>query len=200
MKKLYYGLNISLILIILLMLTINFNDSKVSVTTSMKSLNTKVFTTKEEETPLVVDNKEETIESSIEKLEEEVSSNLTTSSVITDVLETTTGKMSAYELNCNGCSGHLGSGVTPVDGTHTYYDPTYGNIRIVAGDSSYPYGTIVRVNGSKLGTFYAIVLDRGGNIGKGRLYMFDLLFPSRSDALIYGTEKNLTFEIIRYGF
>ena len=75
-----------------------------------------------------------------------------------------------------------------------------GNIRIVAGDASYPYGSIVRVKGSKLGEFYAIVLDRGGAIGKGKRFMFDLLFPSNSVASQFGTEYNLTFEILRYGY
>ena len=119
--------------------------------------------------------------------------------MITDVLETTTGSMSAYEVNCSGCSGRLGAGVNPLNG-YIYNDATYGNVRIVAGDSGYPYGSIVRIKQSKLGEFYAIVLDRGGAIGKGRRFMFDLLFSSNAEALNYGTENNLTFEVVRYGY
>ena len=90
----------------------------------------------------------EVISESLNTLENTVSQSIASPQVISDVLETETGAMSAYEVNCSGCSGRLGSGVSPVNG-YIYNDATYGNVRIVAGDPSYPYGTIVRVKGSK---------------------------------------------------
>ena len=211
MKYLYYGLNIFLILTIPLMLFMNDDSKKIDVSTDLKSLNTSILIEKNEvvdtnttdETEKVDEEKNvettEVINESLNTLERTVSQSVASPQVISDVLETETGAMSAYEVNCSGCSGRLGSGVSPVNG-YTYNDATYGNVRIVAGDSSYPYGTIVRVKGSKLNEFYAIVLDRGGAIGKGRKFMFDLLFSSYGEAINYGTEYGLVFEVVRYGF
>ena len=81
-----------------------------------------------------------------------------------------------------------------------YHDSTYGDLRIVAGDKKYPYGTVIRVVNSKIGTFNVIVLDRGGDIGIGRRYMFDLLFFSEAEASQFGLSRNTTFEVLRYGY
>lgn len=120
--------------------------------------------------------------------------------ISTPVLETQVGTMSAYGPNCVGCSGHLGGGFDASDGNYIYQDQTYGNVRIVAGDSKYPYGTIVKVSNSKLGVFNAIVLDRGGAIGIGKRFMFDLLFSSEEEAASFGTSYNVVFDILRYGY
>ena len=110
---------------------------------------------------------------------DEVISNFTSSvnnsiaepKLITDVLETIVGTMSGFGV----CS-------------------------IVAGDQKYRYGTIVRVQNSKIGTFNAIVLDRGSDIGIGRRYMFDLLFWTEKESYDFGLSRNTTFEILRYGY
>ena len=211
MKYLYYGLNIFLILTIPLMLFMNDDSKKIEVSNDLKSLSTSILIEKNEivDTNMIVNTEKvdeeknsettEVINESLNTLENTVSQSIASPQVISDVLETETGAMSAYEVNCSGCSGRLGSGVSPLNG-YIYNDATYGNVRIVAGDPSYPYGTIVRVKGSKLNDFYAIVLDRGGAIGKSRKFMFDLLFSSYNEAIKYGTEYGLVFEVVRYGF
>lgn len=125
----------------------------------------------------------------------------TTSPLVSgDVLETQVGTMSAYGPNCQGCSGHLGGGFDASGGNYIYSDGTFGNVRIVAGDPKYPYGTIVKVSNSKLGDFNAIVLDRGGAIGIGRRFLFDLLFATEADAAAFGTSYDVVFEVLRYGY
>ena len=118
-----------------------------------------------------------------------------------DVLETRVGKLTAYGPDCPGCSGRVGWGQNVTGGNIYYHDSTYGQLRIVAGDRRYPYGTIVRIKNSRAGhDIMAIVLDRGGSVGIGKATMFDLLFTSGSEASSFGTSKDCTFEILRYGF
>lgn len=211
MKYFYYGLNVFLIVAIPLMIFVNDDFNTASVDYGAKALKSCEFISNVQardanNQEVISDNSSDfsndtdSVESSMSLLEDSVSSNVTSASIITDVLESQVGAMSAYGPDCIGCSGRLGGGFDARSGAYTYNDSTYGNIRIVAGDASYPYGSIVRVKGSKLGEFYAIVLDRGGAIGKGKKFMFDLLFPSNSVASQFGTEYNLTFEIIRYGY
>ena len=116
------------------------------------------------------------------------------------VLETLVGTMSAYGLDCVGCSGVVGSGYPARENNLMYYDATYGNLRIVAGDKKYPYGTVVRAIDSKIGTFDAIILDRGGAIGIGKRYLFDLLFSTEVEASQFGLSRDTTFQILRYGY
>ena len=115
------------------------------------------------------------------------------------VLEVQKGGLSAYGPDCSGCSGYLASG--RYVGEDIYYnDSQYGQIRIVAGDRSYKYGTIVKIKSSKIGNdIIAIVLDRGG-VGLSNRYMFDLLFESEKAALKFGSFSDVTFEILRYGY
>ena len=109
------------------------------------------------------------------------------------VLETLVGTMSAYGLDCVGCSGVVGSGYPARENNLMYYDATYGNLRIVAGDKKYPYGTVVRAIDSKIGTFDAIILDRGGAIGIGKRYLFDLLFSTEAEASQFGLSRDTSF-------
>ena len=115
------------------------------------------------------------------------------------VLEVQRGGLSAYGPDCSGCSGYLASG--RYVGEDIYYnDSQYGRIRIVAGDRSYKYGTIVRIKSSKIGNdIVAIVLDRGG-VGLSNKFMFDLLFKSEKEALKFGSYSDVVFEILRYGY
>lgn len=124
----------------------------------------------------------------------------TLSNITTPSLERQVGTVSAYGPDCRGCSGHLGGGFDATDGSYIYNDPTYGNVRIVAGDPQYPYGTIIRISNTKAGDFNAIVLDRGGDIGIGRRFLFDLLFPSEADASEFGTSYDVTVDVLRLGY
>lgn len=115
------------------------------------------------------------------------------------VLETQYGKLSRYGPDCYGCSGYLAYGEYVGDGTIYYNDSYYGNVRILAGDRRYPFGTIVRVSyGSE--SFLGIVLDRGGAIGFNKVALFDLLYSSEYLADIDGVNYDTKFEVLRYGF
>ncbi len=115
--------------------------------------------------------------------------------------EIITGKLSGYGPDCYGCSGTLASGKYVGNGDIYYNDPTYGKVRIVAGDRKYSLGTIIRIKNSKVGNdILAIVLDRGGAIGIGKTYLFDLLFASQQEALKYEVSYNVNFEILRNGY
>ena len=73
-----------------------------------------------------------------------------------EVLETRVGKLTAYGPDCPGCSGRVGWGQNVTGGNIYYNDSTYGQLRIVAGDKKYPYGTIVRIKNSRAGSGYYI--------------------------------------------
>ena len=119
---------------------------------------------------------------------------------VSDVLETQIGSLSGYGPDCVGCSGFLASGLDVRSGNIYYSDSTYGSVRILAVDKSYPYGTIVRVKNSRLSEFIGIVLDRGGAVGFGKSHLFDLLYQTSSEALKNEVSYNTTFEILRYGY
>lgn len=130
----------------------------------------------------------ETIENVISKVEEVVE--------VQPQNEIVIGKMSGYGPDCVGCSGYLANGHYVGNGNIYYDDSEYGQVRIVAGDKKYKFGTIVRINDSML----AIVLDRGGSIGIGKKFMFDLLYASEAEANSNGISYNTKFEILRNGF
>ena len=199
MKYFYVGLNLFLVIMISLFVFIKPEEKKITRNFSPKIVNTGVFTGVQlrTEKEFIFDND---FDEALFRLESGVFSNSTSAEVISDVLETKVGSLSAYGPDCKGCSGHLGGGYDASSGSYYYNDKKYGNIRIVAGDKSYPYGTIVRVRSAKLGTFNAIVLDRGGGIGFGKRYLFDLLCPSEAAAMQVGSLKNVTFEVLRYGY
>lgn len=106
------------------------------------------------------------------------------------------GNMSGYGPDCYGCSGYLAYGAYVGNGNIYYDDLEYGKVRIVAGDKSLPFGTIVLIDNS----FLAIVLDRGGAIGFDKRFMFDLLYQNEEIANNNGILVNVNFEILRYGF
>ena len=106
------------------------------------------------------------------------------------------GTMSGYgsDIGNYTASGHY-------IGDSIYYpDSTYGDIRILAGDGSIPFGTVIEVSNSNAGSFIGIVLDTGRNIGFGRVYDFDLLFKTSKEAINYGVSRNVTFKILRVGY
>ena len=119
------------------------------------------------------------------------------------VLETHVGKITAYGPDCYGCYGSLvAHGEYVGDGRIYYNDPTYGTIRIVAGDERLGLGAIVRIKGVAAEPIIAIMLDTGGDIGfnKRKKIFFDLLFESEKAAgEKFGSYDNATFEILKYG-
>lgn len=208
MKKLYIIFNIFLVLGIITSLTLNPKHKNITTKQVDRIIRTsdlrQVTFRKSEETIDVKDEKEEKeeenkITESITNVEQNISQNVVEAAVVTDVLERQVGPMSAYGPDCAGCSGHLATGFDARQSV-TYQDPTYGTVRIVAGDRKYPFGTIVRISGTRLGTFNAIVMDRGGAIGIGKRFMFDLLCRTEAEASGVGSFQNVTFEILRYGY
>ena len=206
MKRFYIIVNLFLLVAITMSLTLKPEHKNIKTSQLSKSITTDNLTKisfrktelEKDETEKEEEAKKEAITESVVKIEENISNNVVEASVVTDVLETQHGDMSAYGPDCAGCSGHLATGFDARQSI-TYQDKTYGAVRIVAGDKKYPYGTIVRIKGAG-NDFNAIVLDRGGNIGIGKLFMFDLLCQSEAQASLYGTSFNLTFEILRYGY
>lgn len=113
------------------------------------------------------------------------------------------GKMTGYGPDCYGCSGITASGKNVLNGNIYYQDKTFGNIRIVAGDRSIPFGSIIRISGTSISAepVLAIVLDRGGMIGfqEGKHSYFDLLYESEKAAMVAG-RQDATFELLRNGY
>lgn len=184
---------------------VKLDDKKLNSSDFLEYVNNKVIEDKE-----TIDEKEESIEKTevvldkeIEKeevVQEEEKEEVVVSKPVSDVLEKQVGSLSGYGPDCKGCSGYLASGRYVGDGNIYYSDSTYGTVRILSGDKTYPFGTIVRVKSSSWGTFLAIVLDRGGGVGFGKTHLFDLLYASNSLAYDYGVSYNTVFEILRYGY
>ena len=213
MKRFYIGLNIFLVLAIVASLFLKPSHNNITTEQLSRSLNTTYFhkiafkkyveekkAEKEKAEAEEKKKKEEEeaakIAEAVEKAENDISASVAGASVSSDVLETQYGAMSSFGPDCAGCNGYVAAGID-VRNNITYQDPTYGTVRIVAGDRKYPLGTIVRIKGYGP-DFLAIVLDRGGDIGIGRRFMFDLLCPSEASGI--GTHYNMTFEILRYGY
>ncbi len=117
------------------------------------------------------------------------------------VIATTSGNVSHYGHDCRGCtSGKTATGYNISDGRIYYTDSTYGNVRIVAAGSEYPFGTILRLSNSSTSPIVAIVLDRGGAIGKGKKFILDLLTESNAAAYQAGVKYNMTIEVLRMGY
>jgi len=194
MKRLYIYFNSLLVVIILGLIFLQPSSVSVSFSSLEKGIpssSTFSVNTKREDSVFHV---------LFSNLKTSLRSSAAPSNVLSDVLETQVGTMSAYGLDCKGCSGRVGAGYDARGNNVMYHDSLYGDLRIVAGDKKYPYGTVIRVVNSKIGTFNVIVLDRGGDIGIGRRYMFDLLFFSEAEASQFGLSRNTTFEVLRYGY
>lgn len=135
------------------------------------------------------------------------------------VIDTYIGTLTGYGPDCKGCkTGKTSSGyqiAEVIDGivqpafTITYDDEEYGNVRILAAAySKFPNGSIIRVSDFEHFSepFIGIVLDTGStmrNNWESNSYVWiDLLFASESDPDIksFGIDKNVTFDILRYGY
>ena len=167
--------------------TIKYEDIKTELLDKTKLLEEEIARIKEEEAKRKAEEERIAKEKAMKTLDTPVYSN----DVGAPVLETIVGNICAYASGSYRASGKV-----------HYNDPTYGTVYVVAGDYDYPKGTIVRMkNVPYFGgrDIYAIVLDRGG-IGKGKRYLFDLLFASEENMHKFGVQHNITCEILRYGY
>ena len=109
-------------------------------------------------------------------------------------LDTYVGNLTGYVADCPLCGGTLGcTGQNVLDGTTTYNDSQYGNVRIMASSTSLSCGSIVTYsyNGEKV---TAIVLDRGVT-GTN----LDLLVGTENEAYQIG-RRNITYDVLRFGW
>lgn len=135
------------------------------------------------------------------------------------IINTYTGTLTGYGPDCYGCGNRVTNKVSTASGYHianivdgniepaftiTYTDSEYGEVRILAGDSTLPYKTIVRVTVPNEEPIIGIVLDRGSTVGfencrskNGCLTTFDLLYETESSAR--GKLDNVVFDILRIG-
>ena len=147
-------------------------------------------------------------ESKIESVNENRTINLTTMAlkleedIANDIYaakDTYTGDLTGYTADCPLCSGHLGCkpSYNVLDGTETYPDPTYGNVRIVASSKNLPCGSIIRFNKGNISSdpIIAIVLDRGvlGND-------IDLLTNSHEYAIRTIGRSSISYDVLRAGY
>ena len=136
-----------------------------------------------------------------------------------EVINSITGILTGYGPDCVGCGNFKTNKVSTASGYHianivdgaiepaftiTYNDNEYGEVRIVAGDSTLPFKTIVRITIPNNEPIIAIVLDRGSTVGfencrsqRGCLTNFDLLYATEAESL--GKTKNVKFELLRSG-
>ncbi len=127
------------------------------------------------------------------KLEEEISNDLYATK------DTYTGDLTGYTADCPLCSGRLAC--TPnynvLNGTETYPDASYGNVRIVASSKNLPCGTVIRFNKANVSNnpIIAIVLDRGV-IGND----IDLLSNSNDYAVKTIGRSSISYDILRTGW
>ena len=136
-----------------------------------------------------------------------------------EIINSYTGILTGYGPDCVGCGNFNTNKVSTASGYHiadivdgsiqpaftvTYNDSEYGEVRIVAGDATIPFNSIVRITIPNQEPIMAIVLDRGSTVGfenckssRGCLTNFDLLFDTESNAI--GKTYNVTFDVLRIG-
>lgn len=194
----------------------NLNAEKVITDSSLIALERIVTTGNniitspmaEEPEKLIVEEKETIIKEvikSIIKGEETKKESVVESSY--NVIETYVGTLTGYGNDCRGC-GNLTAANYDISNTIYYDDPEFGRVRIVAAGTVkdddltiLPFYSIVRIsNVINMEPIIAIVLDRGGSVGYGKVTLFDLLFESESLANnTIGKINNVTFELLRRG-
>ncbi len=112
------------------------------------------------------------------------------------------GTLTGYGPDCPGCGGHVACWPNPDvrNGNIYYKDKEFGKIRILAADQSIPCGSIIHIKNFKFvpdKEFIGIVLDRGSAIVG---LTMDLLYPSEADTVIIGRQRNIEFNILRWGW
>ncbi len=114
-------------------------------------------------------------------------------------IATYTGDLTGYAYNCPLCNGTLGCmpKYNIKDGTTTYKDYEYGEVKIVASSNNIACGSIIRFKSDRVGEGeqFAIVLDRG--VGG---YALDLLTPSEDYASKYIGRSKITYDVLRSGW
>lgn len=112
-----------------------------------------------------------------------------------------TGQMTAYGPDCVGCTGKVACPPRQdVRNNNIYYqDATYGQVRILAADKRIPCGSIIKIQNLTFSEepVYGIVLDRGGVIVGN---IIDFLVAKEADSYEIGRQRNIQFEIIRWGW
>jgi len=108
------------------------------------------------------------------------------------------GYLTGYSADCPLCNGTLACARNYnvyQNNVVTYYDNTFGSVRIVASSKNLPCGSIVRINSSRVPGQLAIVLDRGvlGN-------NLDLLVPTEDYAIQYVGRSKVSYEVLRRGW
>lgn len=141
--------------------------------------------------------------------------NTNKTTIIGEIQDEFYGTVTAYGPDCSGCSGITASGYKVgemVNGiinstTLTYNDEEYGELRVLAADSIlFPYGTVIKITGEKIdGSIDGIVLDTGSamrNAFANGEVLIDVLFASEKNTDVYefGRQKNVKFEVLRYGY
>ena len=178
------------------------NLKTIDTTVTSRSLKSDVVNTisikkEQEKKRIAAQKKKEAENKKIQARVATTDTKLKSKNVNAATLKSGSGKVSYYSLNCSGCSGRVGAGKS-LNGVY-YNDPKFGYVRALAAGKEFSYGTIIRISGTPIGTFTGIVLDRGGNIGSGRRFMFDVLVPSNAIAYKYGI-SNIKYEVLRYGY
>ena len=107
------------------------------------------------------------------------------------VIESFTASVTAYLPNCTGCTGITANG-TDVRNVRTFNDRTFGNVRIIAADRRFPFGSIIYI--SSIGP--TVVLDRGGVVTGNVL---DLLMLQNQNPWQFG-RQSLQAHVIRTGW
>ncbi len=112
------------------------------------------------------------------------------------------GTLTGYGPDCPGCGGRVACYPNPDvrNGNIYYNEKDYGKIRILAADKSIPCGSIVHIKNFKFvegDEFIGIVLDRGSAIVG---LTMDLLYPSEADTVVIGRQRNIEFNILRWGW
>lgn len=110
------------------------------------------------------------------------------------------GQMTSYGPDCVGCSGIVACPPRLDVSNDIYYeDSEYGTVRILAADRNIPCGSIMKISNLSFTDeeMIGIVLDRGGVI-KGNI--IDLLSESEAASSDVGREKEVLFEVVRWGW
>lgn len=113
-------------------------------------------------------------------------------------LDSYVGYLTGYGAMCPLCSGFLGcNGKDVRDGTTTYIDKEYGEVRIVASSKSMPCGSIIKFESKRISndSIYAIVLDRG--VGGTAI---DLLVASEDYARKNIGRSQIKYDLLRKGW
>ncbi len=183
-SKFYLNYIIKVGIIIMALFGLNASSSKIETYSTNENINKSIDLS----TMALYINKEEEQRANEEALQ----------TYLYGSLDSYTGDLTGYGADCALCTGRLAcTGVDVTDGTDTYTDDTYGEIKIVASSSNLPCGSIIRFESSRVSDepVIAIVLDRGvlGND-------IDLLTPSEDYALRYIGRSKITYDVLRFGW